>query len=349
MRNPTRKLFDSYVARQAQLNGVSAAAVAAQFSVDPTVQQRLEAAAQQDDAFLRLINVFGVEEQIGQKILIGSKGPLAGVNNSTTNRRNPGANDKMDPYNYLCRKTNYDYAVSYAQMDAWAHQPNFQPLISSAMARQMSLDRIMIGFNGTSYADPSDRAANPLLQDCGIGWLEKIRLEAAHRRITGVTITSRDQNNAIVAQGTYGNVAAAVYDAKNSLMDEWHKRNPDNVVILSGDLLTTSNFPTINAMSQTNPNTEMLAGQLIVAQERVGNMPTFIAPYMPGNAILITPFKNLSIYYQRGGLRRTIKEEPEYNRVATYQSSNDDFIVEDYGAVAFIDGITFAEKAEGGE
>ncbi|MER2647074.1 P2 family phage major capsid protein, partial [Klebsiella pneumoniae] len=146
MRNPTRKLFDSYVARQAQLNGVSTAAVAAQFSVDPTVQQRLEAAAQQDDAFLKLINVFGVEEQIGQKILIGSKGPLAGVNNSTTNRRNPGANDQMDAYNYLCRKTNYDYAVSYAQMDAWAHQPNFQPLISSAMARQMSLDRIMIGF-----------------------------------------------------------------------------------------------------------------------------------------------------------------------------------------------------------
>lgn len=349
MRNSTRKLFDSYVARQAQLNGVSIAAVTAQFSVDPTVQQRLEAAAQQDDAFLRQINVFGVDEQIGQKILIGSKGPLAGVNNSTTNRRNPVANDKMDPYSYLCRKTNYDYAINYAQMDAWAHQPNFQPLISSAMAVQMSLDRIMIGFNGTKYSDPSDRAANPLLQDCGIGWLEKIRLEAAHRRITGVTITSRDEDNKITAKGTYGNIGAAVYDAKNSLMDEWHKRNPDNVVILSGDLLTTSNFPTINAMSQTNPNTEMLAGQLIVAQERVGNMPTFIAPYMPGNAILITPFKNLSIYYQRGGLRRTIKEEPEYNRVATYQSSNDDFIVEDYGAVAFIDGITFAEAPAGGQ
>lgn len=139
-----------------------------------------------------------------------------------------------------------------------------------------------------------------------------------------------------------------MYDAKNSLMDEWHKRNPDNVVILAGDLLTTSNFPAINAMSQTNPNTEMLAGQLIVAQERVGNMPTFIAPFFPVNGILITPFKNLSIYYQRGGLRRTIKEEPEYNRVATYQSSNDDFVVEDYGNVAFIDGITFAQPENGG-
>lgn len=74
-------------------------------------------------------------------------------------------------------------------------------------------------------------------------------------------------------------------------MDEWHKRNPDNVVIPAGDLLTTGNFPAINAMSQTNPNTEMLAGQLIVAQERVGNMPTFIAPYFPVNGVLITPFK----------------------------------------------------------
>ena len=77
-------------------------------------------------------------------------------------------------------------------------------------------------------------------------------------------------------------------------------------------------------------------------------MPTFIAPYFPVNGVLITPFKNLSVYYQRGGLRRTIKEEPEYNRIATYQSSNDDFVIEDYGNVAFIDGITFAEAPAGG-
>ena len=348
MENITRELFDQYVARQAQLNRVSPAAVAAKFAVDPTVQQKLEAAAQESDSFLSKINMFGVTQQIGQKVLIGSKGPLAGVNNSTSARHNPVANDKMEPFNYMCRKVNYDYGISYEQLDAWAHQPNFQPLISSAMARQMSLDRIMIGFNGTSYVDPSDRAANPLLQDCGIGFLEKIRREAPHRVISDITVTSRDEDNKIITKGTYGNVSAAVYDAKNSLMDEWHKRNPDNVVILAGDLLTTSNFPAINAMSQTNPNTEMLAGQLIVAQERVGNMPTFIAPFFPVNGILITPFKNLSIYYQRGGLRRTIKEEPEYNRVATYQSSNDDFVIEDYGNVAFIDGITFAQPASGG-
>ena len=220
MDNNTRQLFDQYIARQAQLNGVSTAAVAAKFAVDPTRQQRLEQAAQQDDSFLSKINVFGVNQQIGQKVLIGSKGPMAGVNNSVTSRRNPGSNHSMEPFDYMCRKVNYDYGISYEQLDAWAHMPEFQPLISKAMARQMSLDRIMIGFNGVKYSDPSDRAANPLLQDCGIGWLEKIRKEAPHRVISNVTITSRDEDNKVVAKGTYGNIGAAVYDAKNSLMDE---------------------------------------------------------------------------------------------------------------------------------
>jgi hypothetical protein len=36
----------------------------------------------------------------------------------------------MEPFDYMCRKVNYDYGISYEQLDAWAHMPNFQPLIS---------------------------------------------------------------------------------------------------------------------------------------------------------------------------------------------------------------------------
>lgn len=53
----------------------------------------------------------------------------------------------------------------------------------------------MIGFNGTSYAEKSDRAANPLLQDCGIGWLQQYRTNAAQRVMKDVTVTSRDDTN----------------------------------------------------------------------------------------------------------------------------------------------------------
>lgn len=351
MENSTRSLYNQYIARQAQLNGVQPGDVAQAFSVDPAVQQRLEKASMESDEFLKNINVFGVKAQEGQKILIGSKGPIASTNNSSdgTARRQPVDNHSKEPNTYRCRKVNYDSAVNYAQLDAWSMQPNFQALISQANAQQIALDRIMIGFNGTSYAEKSDRAANPLLQDCGIGWLQKIRKEASHRIIKDVTLTSRDEDNKVVAKGTYGNIDSAIFDAKNTLLDPWHRKAPDLVVIMAADLLTASNFPKLNALSQNNPNSELIAGQLIISQERVGGLPTFFAPYFPSNGVLITSFKNLSVYYQLGALRRSIIEEPHYNRIATYQSSNDDFVVEDYGKVAFIDGIQFAKAEKAGE
>ncbi len=33
----------------------------------------------------------------------------------------------------------------------------------------------------------------------------------------GITLTSRDENNAVIASGTYGNIDAAVLDARHSL------------------------------------------------------------------------------------------------------------------------------------
>lgn len=344
MENSTRELFNGYIDRQANLNGVRSADVAKSFSVEPSVQQRMEKAAMESDDFLKKINVFPVKNQEGQKILIGSKGPIASTGTGG-NRRNPVDNHSKEPSNYRCRKTNYDSSVQYAQLDAWSAQPNFQALISEANVRQIGLDRIMIGFNGTKYVEGSNREANPLLQDCGVGWLQKIRNEAPHRIISDVTLTSRDEDNKIIAKGTYGNLDAAVFDAKNTLLDPWQRKAPDLVVIMSSDLLTSSNFAKINALSQTNPNSEQLAAQLIISGEKVGGLPVCYAPYVPDDCILITSLKNLSVYYLLGALRRTIKEEPEYDRIATYQSSNDDYVVEDYGKVAFIDGITFATAA----
>lgn len=203
MENSTRVLFNGYVDRQANLNGVRSDDVAKSFSVEPAVQQRMEKASMESDDFLKKINVFPVKAQEGQKILIGSKGPIASTNNSSdgTSRRNPVDNHSKEPSSYRCRKTNYDSSTSYSQLDAWSMQPNFQSLISAAHAQQVALDRIMIGFNGTSYAEVSDRAANPLLQDCGVGWLQKIRNDAPHRIISKVTLTARDEDNKIVASG----------------------------------------------------------------------------------------------------------------------------------------------------
>lgn len=52
-----------------------------------------------------------------------------------------------------------------------------------------------------------------------------------------------------------------------ALWIHWFRRAPGLVTVLSSDLLLKVNLPKVNALSQTNPNTELLAAQLIVSQK----------------------------------------------------------------------------------
>ena len=47
---------------------------------------------------------------------------------------------------------------------------------------------------------------------------------------------------------------------------------------------------------------------------------------------MITTLDNLSIYWQEGTRRRLLKDEPEYDRIANYESVNEDYVVEEYAA-----------------
>ncbi|KNC89851.1 phage major capsid protein, P2 family [Trabulsiella odontotermitis] len=333
-----RNQVTAYMARQAQLNSIPVSGLATRYAVDPAVQQRLENAIKDSTEFTKKINIIPVVDQEGEKVLIDTTGPIARTNTSTdgAQRRNPMSKVEMAARRYRCEQVNYDTMIGYPTLDAWAGHPDFQSRVSNQIALQIALDRIMIGFNGTSHALMSDFATNPLLQDVAIGWLEGIRQNAAQRVMTGVTLTSRDMENKVVATGDYSNPDALVQDVRSTLLDEWYKDAPDLVVILGRDLFNTSS---------TNPNTELMAGQLIVSSRLIGGLPVYMAPFFPAGSMLITSFSNLSIYFQKGSLRRLMKEEPEYNRIATYQSMNDAYVVEDFGKCALVEGISFAEAA----
>lgn len=339
-----RNEVEAYFSQQARINNIPVSGLATRYTVNPAVQQRLENAIKDSTELTKKINILPVTDQEGEKLLIDTTGPIARTNTSTdgTQRRNPVSPVDLNARRYRCEQVNYDTAIGYPTLDAWAGQPDFQARVSNQIALQIALDRIMIGFNGTSHALVSDFAANPLLQDVNVGWLEGIRQKAAQRVISGVTLTSRDMENKVVASGDYGNPDALVQDVKSSLLDPWHKEAPDLVVILGSDLFNSMRLPMINAMSATNPNTELLAGQLILSSRLIGGLQVYLAPFFPADAMLITSFSNLSIYYQKGSLRRLVKEEPEYNRIATYQSMNDAYVVEDFGKSALIEGVKFA-------
>ena len=159
-----------------------------------------------------------------------------------------------------------------------------------------------------------------------------------------VTLTSRNMDNTVAHAGKYANADALVQDARSSLLDEWHKEADDLVVIMGRNLFNSLRLPVLNSISGQNPNAELLAGQLILSSRAIGGLDVFLAPFFPDATMLITSFNNLSIYWQKGSMRRLMKDEPEYNRIATYQSINDAYVVEDYGKCAMVTGLKFADS-----
>ncbi|MBW5826027.1 phage major capsid protein, P2 family [Yersinia kristensenii] len=344
MRNETRDKWDEYLSAQARLNSLPLDRVTKQFTVAPGVAQTLENKIQEASDLLKRINVHVVPEQEGQRVGIGVSGPIANRNTSNTVRREPNSPETIeDNGTYRCEQTNSDTYISYARLDAWAGKRDFKNRVTKQIILRRALDRIMVGFNGISVAAKSDFATNPLLQDVNIGWLQKYRLFAPQRVMGDISVSTRDEENKLITKGAYGNLDALAFDAVNSLIDPWYQDDTGLIVICGRKLLADKYFPVLNTVSGSNPHTEALAGQMLVSQKQIGGMQTYRAPYFPANAMMITTFENLSVYVQEGTHRRTIKEEPEFNRVTTYESDNEAFCIEDYGLGCLIEGIKAGE------
>lgn len=339
MRNDTRLKFQDYLSRLATLNGVTPDAVISKFTADPSVQQTLETKIQESSAFLQSVNFYGVDEQEGEKIGLGVTGPIASTTDTTTKDRDTTDVASTDNHRYRAEQTNYDTHVRYAKLDMWAKFPDFQVRLTNAIIQLIALNRIMIGFNGVSRASTSDPVENPLLQDVNIGWLQKLRQFAPQRHLFETVSDSGKLN--IGANAEYKNVDALVYDMVNSLIDPWYQEDTSLVVICGRKLLADKYFPLVNTMQDP---TEQLAADLIISQKRIGNLPAVRVPNFPANGLLITRLDNLSMYYQRGTQRRAVIDNPKRDRIETYQSSNDAYVIEDYGCAAFAENIEVASS-----
>lgn len=332
MRNPTRLAFNAYLAQLASLNGVPSAAE--KFTVEPSIQQTLETKIQESTDFLGRINVVGVTEQQGEKLGLGVGGPAAGTTDTTGTDRATTDLSTLDANGYICTQTNFDTHITYSKLDTWAKFPDFQTRLRDAILTRQALDRIMAGWNGTSRAATSNKVANPLLQDVNIGWLEKYRQHAAARVMDEVVAASGQI--AIGAAGDYKNLDALVFDMVNNLLDPWYAEDTDLVAICGRALLADKYFPIVNAVQAP---TEQLAGQVLQSQKRLGNLPAVRVPYFPANCIMITRLDNLSLYYQEGARRRTVLDNAKRDRIENYESSNDAYVVEDYGCGAVAENI----------
>lgn len=343
MQEITAQKYDAYLRRQAELNNLTYSVLAdgRKFTVAPTAQQKLYEKMRESSEFLGHISIIFPDEQTGETLGLDSNSTIA----STTDTSGDGTRktkdiSKLSKQGYFCQQVNFDTHISYARLDAWAKFPDFQKRVSAVGAKQRRRDLVMMGFNGTSRANTSDRTQNPLLQDVAVGWLQKIRENASERCMDG----KATNNQILVGKGQdYVNLDAVVMDATEELIDEWHRDDTDLVAIVGRKLLADKYFPIVN---KDNAPTEQLATDVVISQKRIGGLKAVRVPFFPANAILITKLENLAIYVQAGKGRKNIKDVPERDRIETYESENIDFIVEDYGCATLIENLVLQDKEE---
>lgn len=334
MRTLTRQKYNKVMGELAKINGVSSVEV--KFTVSPTIQQKLEDKIQESSEFLKRINIFVVPEQSGSSVGLGITRPVASRTNTDNKERQATDPTGMDERFYFCRKTDFDTAIKYAKLDQWAKFKDFYARFRGQIVKRQALDRIMIGFNGTSFASNTDIVANPLLQDVNKGWLQKMREENQARVLSSGAASDKIT---IGAGGDFENLDALVMSLSDEMIDEVHQDNPDLVVICNRKLQADKYFPLVN---KNQDNSEKLAADIIISQKRMGNLPVYAVPFFPQDVLLVTTFDNLSIYVQEGARRRTVIDNPKRDQIENYESSNEDYYIEDLGLAAMAEKIVMA-------
>lgn len=334
LNSQARQQFSQYAQNIARLNGVDSAFQ--RFNVAPAPQQRIIQAYQESADFLKLINIYPVDHAKGEKLGMGVGTSLAGTTDTRQQKRRPtvvGSLDLVDVYE--CDQVNYDAAYRWPVLNAWSHMPDFKPKLANMVVRAVALDKIRAGWNGRFRAPTSDRIQYPNLEDTGRGWLQRLR-EVAPEQVYSGELVGGVRKTIVGAAGPQFKTLDGLVETAIEEMIHEQFREDDLMVICGRGLLSEKYLPLLNTIQ--NP-TEQLSARMIYANKQLGTRPAVHIPFFPAKTMLITTFQNLSIYIQNGTFTRHLKEEPEWDRTADYQSICQDYVIEELGCAALIENI----------
>lgn len=303
------------------------------FSVDPTVAQELNDAITAKSDFLSRINVIGVTEIKGQKVFIGVSGPVTGRTNTKTTDREAKDASALDDSTYELHSTESDVGLPYAKIDAWAKFPDFHQRYSAAVQKQIALDRIMVGFHGTSAAAQTDITANPMLQDVNKGWLQQAREQIPAQVLKEGKVAGKVT---LGEGGDYANLDSLVHDTKQ-MVDERLRDGGDLVAIIGTDLLAADKAKLYAKQGDTPTEKERIEDAQVIAT--YGGLPSFSVPFFPVNAVLVTSFDNLSIYFQDSSWRKQTVDNAKRSRVEDYNSRNEGYVIEQLEKFALTENV----------
>lgn len=308
-----------------------------QFAVEPSIAQELNDAITARADFLERINVVPVNEVKGEKVFIGVNGPVTGRTDTKTKDREAKDSSALDNSQYELADTQSDVGLPYAKIDAWAKFEDFEERYSAAVQKRIAQDRIMIGFHGTHAAADTDPTTYPKLQDVNKGWLQQAREQIPQQVLKEGKVAGKIT---LGTGGDYANLDALVHDTKQ-MVDEILREDGDLVAIIGSDLLAADKAKLYAKQGDTPTEKERIESMQVIAT--YGGLPAFSVPNFPVNAVLVTSWDNLSIYYQGSSWRKQTIDNPKRSRVEDYNSRNEGYVIEQLEKFALTENVELVE------
>ncbi|GIC79499.1 phage major capsid protein, P2 family [Moritella sp. F3] len=333
MQEITKIAVEGYKKAVAKQNNV--ADVTEKFSVTPAATQKIIAVIRENNWFLSKINIMPVSNQKGEALGLGVSGMIASrTNTKAGSERKPKAVYSMTPMPYLCEQVNFDSHIRYDQLDAFAHLNNFNKIIASQTREQIDLNKVTIGFHGERSAPDTDASANPNGEDVCKGWLQAIREHNSDAMLTEGKTASEIRigegepvgDGSGAGLGDFINLDLAVMNVKALLGDEC-ANDSDLVALIGSDLLAFDKAKFYAAHGNTPSEKSKIEDKQVIGT--YGGLPSACPPSFPPTGILVTSFKNLSIYIQKDSIRRTaaIKND-RLDQLENFESMNMAYVVE---------------------
>lgn len=331
MKTTTKLLFTAVLAGLATNYGV--ASMSEQFAVEPTIEQKLYDQVYESAEFLQQIDTQMVDDSVGSSLTLGVSGGVtgrAGVETDSSKERQTKDPSGLTDREYRCYPVECDVHITWQKMDMWAKFPDFHRRFRNHVRMAVALDIIKIGWNGTTAANVTDLASNPLLQDVNIGWLQLVRRDAPERAMSDGE--QKEGEIHIGEGGDYANLDSAVHDLLQAIPE--HKRM-GMVAIIGTDLLAKEKGKLYAKQAHTPSEKEKLELEQII--ETYGGLKAYKVPFFPSKGIMVTSLDNLAHIIQTGSTRTHVEDNHKKKRVEDYQSRNDCYYINDLDRIVFFE------------
>lgn len=300
------------------------------FDVTPEKEVQLRKAILESSPFLGKINMLDVDQLEGDAVTVGTDEMATG---RAAEGRFKGGNVNLVGNAYKLQETDSIVKMSWLQQAAWINsgtKGEFNKLVIDYTNQQIAADIQKVGWNGVKAVRPTDPDTYPLGEDVNEGWQQHVENKAPSQIVKddgdGNPIYF-DPEGTKDADGnklfTYKTLDSMASDLINNVIAPQYRNAPDLVVLVGHDLIAEAQY---KLYSEADKPSEHLDAQKL--DKSIAGRPAFVPPYFPGKRMVVTSYKNLSVYTQRGTKRRRVKDNDDKARMESSYWRMEDYMVE---------------------